>query len=595
NREINSNWDRWYCIHRCRTATYVCKSIEYRALDGRCQLSDKSKEDINPSMWSNFTEEWDFYERADCIDPEASVVRHANITGSKYGMLIYDVPIKVYDARIEYVENGLIFHKNSFGTNMTFRDSQISQSTGSGIVMTSSALRYIDMTGSVVDRARYHGILLDGDNPILNLINGTVSQSEKHGIYKSSSVSAASVSLDGVTFDSNRQNDLNIKYPKYISVLNCAFMKSIQSNYHAIYISKMGQYYDKTSRLTMDIKNSVFEENVGPVVKVTTNTHNHHLKALINIQNNVFRNNSNSLVEIAPSTGTDVLIQDNLMEYNVGTAHLIDIHAIYYQYGKQWLNNDVHIIRNKLLSNEGLTMVHLNPDDNAKSSGMLTDNVFSGNSASQGIIRTTSGNYSFHYNILENPSIAFELYVEYNGDDVVDATYNWWGSTTEAYAKDRIFDKEDAINSAVVVYIPILQGKVFTCFAVNNCSGHGECIRPDRCRCDDGWKGTECNQVSCQQVSNCYGNGNCVGPNVCECIGSWTGKTCADATCYSVNNCSSRGYCLQPDTCSCFSSYAGTDCSQCEDLYWGQDCEPCPPCINGYCNKLTGECTCSTI
>ncbi|CAH1790453.1 unnamed protein product, partial [Owenia fusiformis] len=531
NREVNNNWDRWHCLHRCRTATFGCKSIEYRESDGRCQLSDKSRVDINPSLWNNYTEAYDFYERADCNESDSSVVRHVNITGSKYGMLVYDLPIQADNVHIEEAETGLYFAENSSGNSMTFRDSRISQTSENGILIKSLALRYLDMTGSVVDRAGQRGIHMEKNGLRLIVNNGTITRSTYYGIQ---AAYATFVLLDGVTFDSNYHHGAYFQYPLNISFTNCVFMKTDRENRYAVYIESMGSNYGASqSQITMTIKNSVFEQNSRHAIKVTT--HYHNVNMFINIHNNLFRNNSDTLMDLDFYKGIDVLIEDNTIEYNSGSSNLIDLHPIYNRYDNRRVKSEVHIVGNEFLRNEGLTMVYLHPDNIANNRGTLTDNAFTDNVASQGIIRTTSGNYSMHYNILENPSSVYELYVAYDGDNIINATYNWWGSAVEAYADERIFDKEDAFNAAEVVYIPMLSGKVFTCFAVNNCSNHGECVRPDRCRCVDGWQGPTCNQVSCKQVSDCYGNGNCVGPNVCECTGGWTGETCADATCYNVN------------------------------------------------------------
>ncbi|CAH1780876.1 unnamed protein product [Owenia fusiformis] len=498
NRETNSYWDRWYCIHRCRIATYDCKSIEYRESDGLCQLNDKSRAEINSSLWNNYTEAYDFYEQEYCNESASSVVRHVNITGSKYGMLIYDLPIQANNVHIEEAETGLYFAEDSFGNSMTFRDSRISQTSGNGILIKSHALRYLDMTGSVVDRAGQRGIHMEKNGQRLIVNNGTISRSSIHGIQ---AAYATFVLLDGVTFDSNYNNGAYFQYPLNISFTSCVFKKTDRENRYAVYVKSMGYNYGSSqSQITMTIKNSVFEQNSRHAIKVTTTSHNHNLNLFINIHNNLFRNNSDTLMDLDLYKGTDVLIEDNTIEYNIGSSNLIDLHPIYYRYVNRRVKGEVHIVGNEFLRNQGMTMVYLHPDNIANYGGTLTDNVFTDNVASQGIIRTTSGNYSMHYNILENPSSVYELYAAYDGDDVINATFNWWGSAVEAYADERIFDKGDAFNAAEVVYIPMLSGKVFTCFAVNNCSNHGECVRPDRCRCDDGWQGPECNQVSCEQV-----------------------------------------------------------------------------------------------
>ncbi|KAL9654756.1 hypothetical protein ABK040_008551 [Willaertia magna] len=56
------------------------------------------------------------------------------------------------------------------------------------------------------------------------------------------------------------------------------------------------------------------------------------------------------------------------------------------------------------------------------------------------------------------------------------------------------------------------------------CNSNGVCTSSNTCTCNSGWKGNaQCSQYSCEAVNNCVGNGNCIGPNTCS--GSST-ETC---------------------------------------------------------------------
>ena len=51
----------------------------------------------------------------------------------------------------------------------------------------------------------------------------------------------------------------------------------------------------------------------------------------------------------------------------------------------------------------------------------------------------------------------------------------------------------------------------------NGCFHNGDCVGAT-CFCYRGWTGRDCSQYHCNDVHNCSGNGQCVGPNVCKCM-----------------------------------------------------------------------------
>ncbi|KAK7473764.1 hypothetical protein BaRGS_00034987, partial [Batillaria attramentaria] len=93
----------------------------------------------------------------------------------------------------------------------------------------------------------------------------------------------------------------------------------------------------------------------------------------------------------------------------------------------------------------------------------------------------------------------------------------------------------------------------------------GECVAPDTCQCEAGWRGEICN-------------------NNCE-EGRW-GDNCANRC-----DCNDRGTC-DPETGIC---YVGRRCeSECSDGYYGNLCQyECRCQNNATCNHVTGTCTCA--
>ena len=62
--------------------------------------------------------------------------------------------------------------------------------------------------------------------------------------------------------------------------------------------------------------------------------------------------------------------------------------------------------------------------------------------------------------------------------------------------------------------------RIFSLFSVfhcpNGCFHNGECVGAV-CFCYQGWTGEDCSKFHCHDLHNCSGNGECMGPNVCKC------------------------------------------------------------------------------
>jgi 3-phytase len=61
------------------------------------------------------------------------------------------------------------------------------------------------------------------------------------------------------------------------------------------------------------------------------------------------------------------------------------------------------------------------------------------------------------------------------------------------------------------------------------CSGNGYCAKKGKgtmeCSCFSGWQGKTCNTYTCED--DCSGHGECVGPNRCKCEAGWGGLHCS--------------------------------------------------------------------
>jgi len=102
------------------------------------------------------------------------------------------------------------------------------------------------------------------------------------------------------------------------------------------------------------------------------------------------------------------------------------------------------------------------------------------------------------------------------------------------------------------------------------CTGHGQCIDPNTCVCQDGYISNECNLIVCyDKLSNdptvCSGHGSCTAPDTCSCQTGYLHDNCSVINCFGSysnesNVCSTNGTCTAPDTCSCSTGFEGNEC-----------------------------------
>ncbi|CAL4067050.1 unnamed protein product, partial [Meganyctiphanes norvegica] len=121
----------------------------------------------------------------------------------------------------------------------------------------------------------------------------------------------------------------------------------------------------------------------------------------------------------------------------------------------------------------------------------------------------------------------------------------------------------------------------------------GQCVAPDQCTCDTGFKGQRCDMptcenLGCQDNQECIeggrdtpvickcksgyklhgprcieecpggcGRGHCTGPDQCNCPRGYTGASCETPDC--PGGCGS-GWCTEPERCNCPQGYTGPSC-----------------------------------
>jgi hypothetical protein len=142
-----------------------------------------------------------------------------------------------------------------------------------------------------------------------------------------------------------------------------------------------------------------------------------------------------------------------------------------------------------------------------------------------------------------------------------------------------------------------------TCYGISEsdisvCSGKGYCIAPDICKCEYGYVGNNCEDISCfgystRDTSVCSARGNCTGIDVCVCEEGFTGENCQFVLCGGVPShdssvCGGNGVCDTPNSCSCDSGYGGIECgTEMAFCFTHDDCSN-GTCSNGWCACTPG-------
>ena len=340
------------------------------------------------------------------------------------------------------------------------------------------------------------------------------------------------VKISGNTFTENRLSaQLTLSYYNNLTFVGNKFENGTTKNVACVdiyvydcHMTLEGNHFSNLPGKALYI----YEQSPGPNV--------------FRIKGNTMTGISDTPIEIRTRYSTQIWIDNNVFKSN----NAIDKPAAIYLniYGP--LSGS--ITHNDFTENNGKTIIQLQGTSAADIGEIGIDsNTFYKNVASLATIVTDDVYTALHYNMFSNPQTRYDLHVTVEEEGFMNATYNWWGIATAEGVAGRIWDESDESGICHVQAEPFLTTPDIYCTGVANCSGRGECVRPDTCECRSGWTGSRCSQFSCAEVYGCQGKGECVGPNTCRCDDGWLSPDCAQPTCYNVNNCSGRGVCQAPD------------------------------------------------
>jgi Right handed beta helix region len=416
-------------------------------------------------------------------------------------------------------------------------------------------------------------------------------------------------SANGITVQqcSFKDNDvgINIFSSQDIKISNCSF----NSNYQAVQLSLtslplmtsvdiLGNIFDSNGiavyallrqNSQLNVANNIFRNstsvwlydgtsgiyaNLEPDCRLTihgndfSNLHHSGLRivcaygytiAEVLISKNNFRFISGTVIVLRLYDSTVMSIEYNKFEWNTCQMcpSALDLNYQYVSYSKEFMKN-FSVSYNQFEENSGNFIINANMYCPVVTPGsdfsrlLFIYNTLVNNLADTAVMYSNCYLLDVVFNIFSNARSAYEFQVGFTDSIKENCTYNWWHASDSAGVQNRIFDHSIQTALGSVVFEPFLNSSQFDCAAVSQCSQHGSCILPDTCRCEYGWKGTDCSQVSCSNVENCNDHGVCVGPNICGCDDGWTSVDCSTPTCYRVNNCGypTRGTCIAPNRLS---------------------------------------------
>ncbi|XP_076316874.1 uncharacterized protein LOC143229050 isoform X1 [Tachypleus tridentatus] len=424
--------------------------------------------------------------------------------------------------------------------------------------------------------------LLGGDTFLME--NCQINISKNNGLHVKSSIN--DVEIRNCSFDSTEDSAIVfVSAPKYSFVIEDNLFQNIRSNFALdLKLTPM------TSLEKILISANLFRNNSKCISIQFYGWYTNSL--YISLEENSFQKNHGKAIFLQTrGRSYEIVIQRNNFSQNeILDQELVSLEMLNYNYDAP----SVVLAQNDFEENKAQSIILLGGDCTNNIYFDVFGNRFINNQVptTGEVIESKVPCSNINFNIFNNPQALYYLKVEFTEDDILNATYNYWGTQDEININSKILDNKDSSLLGSVLVIPYLKTSEISCDLQNNCSGHGECVKINVCICESGWKGDDCSSPTCKDIQDCYGKGTCIGPNLCSCQNGWLEPHCWLPSCFERNNCSNHGVCVAPNVCYCSSEFTGEDCSACASNRWGSDCHYCPNCEHGLCNLTSGQCEC---
>ena len=285
------------------------------------------------------------------------------------------------------------------------------------------------------------------------------------------------VYISGNTFSENRLSaQLSLLYQNNLTLVGNKFENGTTKNIACVKI----YVYD----CHMTLEGNDFSNLPGSALYIYEQNHGTNV---FTIKANTMTSISDTPLVIINRYSTQIWIDHNVFHSNNAVEKPA---AIYLNINGSLSGNITH---NDFTENNGKTIIQLRGTSAAGIGAIGIDsNTLYKNVASVATIATADVFPAIHYNMFSNPQTRYDLHVTVREEGFMNATYNWWGIATSEGVAGRIWDESDESGISHVQSEPFLTTPEISCTGVANCSGRGECVRPDTCKCHSGWTDSRC-------------------------------------------------------------------------------------------------------
>ena len=202
-------------------------------------------------------------------------------------------------------------------------------------------------------------------------------------------------------------------------------------------------WYSQPSRLEAVVTKNSFEQNKNRAFYVYC-TSLFGLQATI--ESNKFINNTDKVLTLIDDTNCGANYKRNPVKVKIDKNIFI----------KNRAENIIYIDYSSFPETRSAIMRNNTFHDNEPITKDLFPNFFQ-RSTTRAVIVLREGSFTLRENSLENSNFAFQLStLRYDHRRVIDAKFNWWGSTKECEIMDRIFDFQDRVQLSPVEFFPYL-------------------------------------------------------------------------------------------------------------------------------------------
>ncbi|XP_069940275.1 protein bark beetle isoform X3 [Cherax quadricarinatus] len=217
----------------------------------------------------------------------------------------------------------------------------------------------------------------------------------------------------------------------------------------------------------VNISSNSFTEGQRAAVEIESCWLRNSGKRTVQIGQNLFERNHRLAVKISPAVNMNLTIEYNefqqnrrgtLMIYNEDNVQLPSLPFVGHIVRNHFRNNTGWFVIRLALSLRGLDQNLLVEKNTIKNNFVkeLYSNIQS-RSRAAGVVCVGSSNIVLYRNLIENPGSNYEISSHLTDQSTpINATYNWLGSKFENNIFERILDRRDLYNLALVLFHPFL-------------------------------------------------------------------------------------------------------------------------------------------